>query len=279
MRNDIATTAQPFLRWAGGKFHLARVLLGFVPSGARERNYYEPFLGAASLFFSLRPKRAYLSDVNAHLMNCYGVIRDSPDAVAKALRAHAARDSEAHYYEVRELYNRSHGGVSQAARFIYLNRTGFNGVFRVNIKGAYNVPYGRKMKPRFPSTAELRSVSKSLQTAKLSAQPYDEALATAKSGDFVYLDPPYPPINGTSYFTHYTSCRFGSYDQERVAELFRTLDSRGCLVMLSNANLPVVRNLYKGFARHRLSVTRFVSSQSVKHRVTELVITNYDVDK
>lgn len=279
MRNEIATPAQPFLRWVGGKFHLSRVLLGFIPPTANERNYYEPFLGAASLFFSLSPKRAFLSDLNGHLINCYSAIKDSPDAVAKALRAHAAKDSEAHYYEVRELYNRSHGGVSQAARFIYLNRTGFNGVFRVNTKGAYNVPYGRKEKPRFPSTSDLRSVSKLLQSAKLSTQTYDEALEAAKSGDFVYLDPPYPPINGTSYFTHYTSGRFGTADQERVAEVFRTLDSRGCFVMLSNANLPVVRNLYRGFPLHRLSVTRFVSSQSVKHQVGELVITNYEADK
>jgi DNA adenine methylase len=178
---------------------------------------------------------------------------------------------------VRKLYNRSPRGVARAARFLYLNRTCFNGVFRVNTNGEYNVPYGHKESPRFPSESELIQASAALERAVLEVQDYQTALLSAKRGHFVYLDPPYPPLNGTSYFTHYTADRFGEDDQKKVATIAKSLHERGCLFLLSNADTLTIRRLYRGFNVHRLSVTRWVTSSRRKHRVGELIITNYSV--
>jgi len=256
---------------------LAHVLAPLVPADVHKRIYHEPFLGAGSLFFALSHPNARLSDLNKHLVECYTAIRDHPDAISKALRRHAREDSEDHYYAVRELYNRSPAGLARAARFLYLNRTCFNGVFRVNREGEFNVPYGHKESPRFPSSMDLHHVSKTLKTAHLEVQDYQTALQQADTGDFVYLDPPYPPLNGTSYFTHYTADRFSLADQAQVAHSVQDLHSRGCLFMLSNADTGAIRRLYQGFGIHKLSVTRFVSASRKKHRVRELVITNYPV--
>lgn len=266
---------RPFLRWAGGKFYLWEALRRFVPEDVRERRYFEPFLGAGTMFLNLGHPNARLSDLNAHLIECYLAIRNSPDAVARELLTHAQNDCERYYYAVRDEYNRSRPGIPRAARFLYLNRTCFNGVFRVNRQGEYNVPYGKKKAPYFPSKDELRSASERLQKSQISVSDYATALGRARAGDFVYLDPPYPPLNGTSFFTHYTKDRFGAEDQRAVARVVESLDAKGCLVMVSNADTPLVRQLFRNFEISELSATRYVTSSSVKHRVAELVITNY----
>jgi DNA adenine methylase len=266
--------ARPFLRWVGGKFNLATRLMDFLPPDIHERTYFEPFLGAGALFFALQHRRAYLSDLNHHLIDCYQVIRERPADVAAALRRHISQDSEKYYYDVRDLYNQSRRGVQRAARFVYLNRTGFNGVFRVNVDGKYNVPYGRKANPRFPTKAELQKIADVLAPVSLHADTYEVALERARRGDFIYLDPPYPPLNGTAYFTHYTAGRFASEDQEKVAAEVRRLDKLGCLLMVSNADTPSIRHLYRGFRINSMNVRRFVSSGK-KNSVNELVITNY----
>ncbi len=263
----------------GGKFHVAEKLVRFIPGDISQHRYFEPFLGAGSLFLALQHPNAYLSDLNGHLIDCYKMIRDDPGAVHKELKVHASNDSEEYYYKIRDLYNRSRRGKARAGRFIYLNRTGFNGVFRVNRQGAYNVPYGNKASPRFPTEKELVDVARSLMSAELSTADYTTALKRAKAGDFVYLDPPYPPLNGTSFFTHYTSDRFGTSDQASVADCVRELDRKGCRVMVSNADTRAIRTLYKGFKITSLSVVRFVSSSAMKHRVGELIITNYPLPK
>jgi DNA adenine methylase len=277
--NDAETRPRPFLRWAGGKYYLWDALRHFVPEDVASRRYFEPFLGAGTMFLSLAHPNARLSDLNAHLIECYQAIRDSPDAVARELRIHARNDSEPYYYAVRDAYNRSRAGIARAARFLYLNRTGFNGVFRVNRSGSYNVPYGKKESPRFPSTLELRAASASLRKSQLTVSDYATALKDTRRDDFIYLDPPYPPLNGTSFFTHYTKDRFGEEDQRAVARMAESLDKRGCLVMLSHADTPLVRKLFRNFAISELSVTRFVTSSSVKHRVDELIITNYEAPR
>ncbi len=272
-KNDVPT--RPFLRWAGGKYHLASTLMEYAPLDVRERVYYEPFLGAGALFFAMSHGDAHLSDLNGHLIGCYKEIRDNPRAVYNALQRHAMRDSEDYYYATREIYNQSPTGIARAARFLYLNRTCFNGVFRVNMKGAFNVPYGHKETPRFPSLPEILQVSLALQKATLKTQDYEKAISSVRKGSFVYLDPPYPPLNGTSYFTHYTPDRFSGEDQEGVAICAEALNKRGSLFLLSNADTPLIRKLYAGFEIYRLSVTRFVSSSREKHRVGEVLISNY----
>jgi DNA adenine methylase len=271
--------ARPILRWVGGKRYLREALINHCPHEARSRTYFEPFLGAASLFFALRPTRAVLGDANKHLISAYDYVRRDPTAVARNLRALAAEDSTSTYYRVRDDYNRSDPSAVQTARFIYLNRTCFNGIFRVNKLGAFNVPYGHKAQPWFPGSSDLRAISGLLKAAELHAGDYRETLETADHCAFVYLDPPYPALNGTSNFTHYTMDRFNTANQHELASHVRELDARGCLVMVSNADTPLIRELYSGFDISELSVTRYVTCKAVKHRVGELVITNYRVDR
>jgi DNA adenine methylase len=265
----------PFLRWVGGKQQLIAKLLPLLPDDFGERVYREPFLGGASLYFATLPRRAHLSDLNKHLVDCYRQIRDRPVSVARVLEAHAKRDCETHYYLVRDQYNNSRESASQAARFIYLNKTCYNGVFRVNIRGVFNVPYGFKEKPAIPSRKAIVAISRALKRTNLGTCDYVQALAKASNNDFVYLDPPYPPLNGTAYFTHYTKERFGESDQHRVAEIYRMLDRKGCSVMLTNADTPLIRKLYCAYDIRPILARRYVTSSSVKHRVRELVIRNY----
>lgn len=274
-----SVTLEPFLRWAGGKRRLVPHLLRAVPSRVHERKYHEPFVGAASLFLALQPKRAVLSDANEHLIECYKWIRKSPALVASYLQGHLSRNSEKYYYKVRDLYNRSPSSAAQAARFIYLNKACFNGIFRVNMKGSFNVPYGHKEPPLIPSQESLEGISTLLKRSSLQARPFESALSDVEKGEFVYLDPPYPPLNGTSYFTHYTADRFGDADQTRLADAVAELSDRGALFMMSNADTPLIRRIYSNYYFVELSVVRYVSCKAVKHRASELIITNYRVSE
>ena len=263
-------------RWAGGKRRLVRYLTAAVPVDYRHRFYREPFLGAASLYFALRPPQADLSDLNRDLIEALKEICFRPELVARYLRDHAANDSEKYYYAVRDAYNAATTySAAQAARFVYLNRTCFNGIFRVNRANGFNVPYGKLKTPLFPSRAHLSHVASTLGGAGLFTADYEDALEGATAGDFVYLDPPYPPLNGTSFFRHYTPERFGEEDQIRLAQCVAELTDRGCLVMMSNADMPGIRKLYAKCHVATIPVTRHVSSKNKKHEVQELLITNY----
>jgi DNA adenine methylase len=266
---------EPLLRWAGGKRFLVNHFTRFVPPDFDKNIYYEPFLGSGSLFFALRPRRARLSDANEHLMDCYRHVRDNPDLVANYLCRHGLRDGEKYYYKVREKYNRSGFSSAQAARFIYLNRACFNGIFRVNLKGEFNVPYGWKKAPIIPDRVWLRKASAILKKANLASAPFEKALKLTSFGDFIYLDPPYPPLNSTSNFTRYTKDRFNETDQRRLANTVHDLSTRGCLVMMSNADTPLIRELFRDYNIYSLSVTRWITCKSKKHKVNELIITNY----
>ena len=272
--------AAPFLRWVGGKRRLASNLLNYLPRDIEERLYCEPFVGAGSLFFALRPQKAFISDLNDHLIKCYQAVRDKPDLVSSYLNDHAKKSSREYYYEVRSKYNLHNKGdsfsVAQAARFIYLNQTCFNGVFRVNKKGEYNVPYGLKEPPLLPSLDRLRSASEALKHARLANLPFEESFADATESDFYYLDPPYPPLNGIANFTHYTADRFNETDQRRLAEEIEQLDSHGCKFMMTNAGMTLIKELYQRFNIVELTTTRYVTCRKRKHRISDLVITNYD---
>ena len=268
--------AKAFLRWVGAKRRLVGRLMPYLPSHMNGARYHEPFAGAANLYFALSPQTASISDLNKHLIECYRQIRDNYRAVASNLSRHKRKNSEKYYYRIRDLYNRSRGGPAQAARFIYLNQTCFNGVFRVNTDGAYNVPYGDKPNPIFPTAADLKRISVKLKSAKLTVADYAAALSRVAKNDFVYLDPPYPPLNGTSaYFTHYTADRFSTENQQRLAQAVKRIDKRGALFLMTNADLPAIRKLYEPFHIAKLRVTRYVSCKGTRHRVGELVITNY----
>lgn len=274
---NAAVPLKPFLRWAGGKRQLLPELLEAVKK-IKFTTYREPFLGAGTLFFALQPESAVLSDANSHLVMCYKKIRECHACVWRHLTQHSRKNSESHYYKVRDEYNDTReASFAQAARFIYLNKTCFNGIFRVNQNDEFNVPYGWKVPPCLPSIEQLSRVSRALKRSVIKSASYKTALSKVGSGDFIYLDPPYPPLNDTAYFTHYTSERFGLGDQLNLATLFGELDKLGCTLLMSNANTPFVQRLYAPFAMKVLKVTRYLTCKA-KHQVGELLISNFSLD-
>jgi len=270
---------KPVLRWAGGKSKLLSKLISYIPRdfNAQVDCYREPFLGAASLYLALLPKRAYLSDANASLICFYLHLRSRACEISEEVERLKAINSERNYYKIREEYNGSRCSYRQAARFLYLNKACFNGIFRVNTKGEFNVPYGWKEPPAIPSQECLVRVARALQDANIFKADYLHALASATKGDFIYLDPPYPPLNKTAYFTHYTMDRFNDSDQEALASEVRRLDSIGCKLLISNADTRLIRELYQGFTIRRLPVTRYLTCKSERRRVNEVIIANYEV--
>jgi DNA adenine methylase len=267
---------KPFLRWAGGKSRITKLLANYVPENYDR--YWEPFLGSGALYFFLCPAKAYLSDSNSALVDCYKHVKKFPEKISKKLQEYGKKTSEDYYYEVRDLYNNSRPSVEQSARFIYLNKSNFNGIFRVNEKGEYNVPYGHKKSLAIPSLDEFKEISKLLKSATIKNHTFEQIKnnKTLKSNDFIYLDPPYPPLTPTSYFTHYTAERFSWEDQEKAADLANVLSSKGCFIMISNSDVSKIRTLYKDWNLFKLPVVRWVAANGKRHKVNELVITNYE---
>jgi DNA adenine methylase len=281
----MSTRTRSFLKWAGGKANLVERILPFLPSDLNGRKYYEPFVGGGSLFFATTAKSAVLSDLNEHLIHCYQAVKDSYEDLYSEFAKHAKANSSDYFYEVRDAYNkcvkssRHHSSVQQAARFLYLNRASFNGIFRVNMDGQYNVPFGQKESITWPTKEVLQKASAALEHTELKGKCYSKVLPYARSGDFVYLDPPYPPLNGTSFFQHYTKDRFGTEDQTKLAGQVNKLNERGCLVLMSNADTPGIRELYKDWTIQKLNVHRLVTCKNVKHKVGEVLIYNYDISQ
>ena len=263
---------KPFLRWAGGKSRFAHEVISRLPALGQNCTYYEPFMGAAAVFLAYMPAKAVLSDLNPNLTAAFNCVRDDAKAVAAKLRALCSSDSESAYYRVRSVFNEGGDDIIQAARFIYLNQTCFNGIFRVNQQGKFNVPYGFKSNPKIPSKDELQVVSERLKTARILMSDYKHAVVNASKGDVIYLDPPYPPLNGTSYFTHYTKERFAEQDQTDVASLANNLKRKGCHVIVTNADTPLIRELYHGWIFSEIERPRWITCSRHKHRVVELVI-------
>lgn len=269
--NDIA---RPFLRWAGGKSKFVGEIVARLPVLSPGNTYYEPFLGAAAAFLAYAPDKAVLSDLNPDLIRTFLSVRDNAKRVISKLHAMHYRDTEDTYYRVRKRFNNGGDCHLQAARFIYLNQTSFNGIYRVNRSGKYNVPYGFKKPPNIPTQRELDLASSRLQRAEILLADYKTALAPVKKGDVVYLDPPYPPLNGTSFFTHYTKERFSESEQQDVASTANMLRKRGCHVVVTNADTPAVRRLYSDWRISEITRPRWVTSSRHKHRVVELIITS-----
>ena len=265
----------PFLRWIGGKQRLISELVASLPSDIAGATYHEPFFGAGAVFAAVRPAHSFISDANSHLVAMYDAVRNEPRKVFETLRRLARHHTEVDYYKVRSGYNRGNSPTLQAARFIYLNRTSYNGIFRVNQNGQYNVPYGRLERAIIPSFATLSQWSAILHNAQLVARSFEKMVDDIHSGDVVYLDPPYPPTNGTAYFTHYTWDRFDIAKQRATADLAMILDHRGCRVMISNADTDGIRKLYKGWRIKRTRVARVVTARGVPYRARELILTNY----
>ncbi len=275
IENKNKSVLKPFLRWAGGKTRLVDFILGVVPQDLEKVTYWEPFLGAGSLFFALQPYRAVLADLNHDLIACFKAVREHPDLIANYLRRHARLTSKDYYYEIRTKYNRANDSIAKSVMFIYLNKTCFNGIWRVNEKGEFNVPYGYKEPPTLPSSKDLKAASVALKCADLKVGDFRQILEEVGTNDFVYLDPPYPPLNQTAYFTHYTQERFGISDHEALAEMAIRLSKKGCRVLVSNADTKFIRSLYNSFRVVQRKVTRWIRSDGKRYKAREILILNY----
>jgi DNA adenine methylase len=265
-----AASARPFVKWAGGKRQLLPELLRRCPPAFGR--YFEPFLGGGALFFALRPREATLADVNARLIRTYEGIRDDVDGVIGLLSGY--RHDEAFFYEMREWDIDTRSDAEVAAWFIYLNKTGYNGLYRVNKGDRFNVPFGRYDNPTICDPPLLRACSAALRGAHLVVEDFEPVARRAKEGDFVYFDPPYAPLSATSSFTSYTSTGFGPEQQTLLRDLALDLKRRGVQVLLSNSATPFVRELYgEGFDVREVSATRMVNSKaSGRGAITELLI-------
>jgi len=264
----------PVLKWAGGKTRLLPELRSRLP--ARWGRYYEPFAGGAALFFALAPRRGVLGDANPDLIDVYRALAASSAAVIRGLRRHEARHSEKHFYETRSLWNtqRSKWTLSKrAAAFVYLNKTCFKGLWRVNRAGEFNVPMGRYADPPICVPDALRAVQDVLASAELRPGDYRDTVCDARRGDLVYFDPPYYPASPTAKFTSYTPGTFTEHNQRDLADTARRLASRGCHVLVSNSDTPFIRELYVDFQITRVACNRSINSAtSGRGAVNELII-------
>lgn len=279
--SDARPLAGPFLKWAGGKRRLLGELLALLPPGVERLRYVEPFLGGGALFFRLAPARAFLADLNRDLVTTYVAVRDRVADVLEHLRRLADAHDDRAYYRARDLYNRGQhvDAAERAACFIYLNRTCYNGLHRVNRRGQFNVPVGRYAKPAILRCDVLLAASRALRTTEIRCASFERLPDYAGPGDFVYLDPPYVPISRTASFTGYTAGSFCAQSQAALREVFGELDRRGAKVLLSNSAVPAVRELYDGFRFDEVFASRSVSCKpSARGRVRELVIRNYGGD-
>lgn len=274
------TLVRPFLKWAGGKRQLLPELMKYIPNPKTYKTYYEPFIGGGALFFALQRRQAVVSDSNEELINCYQVVKDAVEELIEALKRHP--NIADHYYDVRD-WDRladycQRSPVERAARIIYLNKTCFNGLFRVNSQGQFNVPFGQYTNPNIVDEGVLRAVNVYLNNAaiKILHSDFVEAVQDAKKGDFIYFDPPYDPVSDTASFTGYDINGFGKKEQVRLKEVFDDLDQRGCNVLLSNAYTPFILDLYQEYPWVKVEASRAINSNgNGRGKVNEILVMNY----
>ncbi len=264
--------ALPFVKWAGGKRQLLPELRRHLP--ATFGRYFEPFVGGAALFFDLRPTSAVLGDMNARLVRTYRAVQGQVEDVIARL-AVTRYDSDYFYTARATDIDAAATDAEVAAWFIYLNRAGFNGLYRVNSKGHFNVPFGRHGNPTLCPAALLRACSAALQGVEVRHADFAEVVERAEAGDLVYFDPPYVPVSNTAYFTSYTKDAFGPDAQRRLRDVAVKLKQRGVHVLLSNSDAPFVRELYGtgAFTLHEVQATRGINSNAAaRGPVGELII-------
>jgi DNA adenine methylase len=261
-----------FLKWVGGKARTAGLLAALAPPGTRR--HVEPFVGSAAVFFACAPRRALLGDLNEDLVVCFRAVRDDPAAVMALLDA--MPNTPAHFRRVRAQSPAGLGAAERAARVIYLNKTAFRGLWRVNREGAFNVPYGAYDRPLF-NRATLLGASAALAAAELVAGDFERVLDRVGPGDWVYLDPPYVPAGGYSDFRRYTPGQFRRADHERLAARCRALDHAGVSFLLTNTDNDEARALYRGFDSFVVPTRRDVHLDRRRRASTDLLVANYDI--
>jgi len=272
----------PLLKWAGGKRQLRSELVCRLPY--RWGTYFEPFVGGGALLVELanlgRLDHAVIGDKNPELVNLYQVVKQDPEGLARALTNGRFRNDEESFRELKTEFNALIGTrrrpVERAALLVYLNKHSYNGLWRVNQKGQYNVPFGKHSKLSLPSYQRLLKFSRMLECVTLMHADFERIIRTAKQGDFVYFDPPYHPLSKTARFTDYTTGGFSFDDQVRLARAFRRLSGRGVQMMLSNSCTPEIKELYEEFSIHTVTAKRFINCKGEKRSgVFEVIVTNY----
>ncbi len=284
--NDVARIIsekpKPFVKWVGGKRQLLRQfrLMNLYPPekfNFKTGRYFEPFVGGGAVFFDLLPEKGFLSDMNKELVTTYNVIKNDVNSLIHSLKKHKV-DKE-YYLKIRAQDPNKLDDVSVASRFIYLNRTGFNGLYRVNNNGGFNVPFGQNKNPLICDEVNLKKVSTALQGIEIKHQDYKEVLKRARKGDFIYFDPPYYPLSKTASFTSYVKESFLDKEQIELRDAVLELTKRGCFVMLSNSDAPFINKIYSGYKGVRINKVqagRAINSKgSGRGKITEVLITNY----
>lgn len=270
--------ARPFLKWAGGKRQLLPELQRHIPE---YEAYFEPFVGAGALLFHLQPKRAVISDTNTELINCYNVIRYDLSELLEDLHGHER--TEEYYYKIRgidrdeDAFKRL-SNVQRASRVIFLNKTCYNGLFRVNSKGHFNVPFGRYRNPKIVDRDALEAVNRYLNThdVVISNEDFEKAVQDARKGDFVYFDPPYDPVSDTASFTGYSINGFGRDEQRRLKKVYDELTRKGVKCLLSNSATPFILALYQDYEIIEVAASRSINSVSNRRgKVDEVIVKNW----
>jgi DNA adenine methylase len=283
VKSDNTKKAKPFLKWVGGKGQLLTQFESLLPK--KFNSYFEPFIGGGAVFFSINPKKAHINDINKTLVQTYTHIKSDVDNLIKSLKKleeeFLAKDTEARkefYYSIREKYNSlSHEDFEKSLYFLFFNKTAFNGVYRENSKGGFNVPIGSYKNPKIVDEENLRAVSEILSNTKITSGSFVDAVKNAKAGDFVYFDPPYHPLSETSSFTSYSKDSFSKDDQIKLRDLFVELDKKGVYVMLSNSSAPFIQEIYSNYKQIPVFASRMINSKADKRgKISEVVIVNYD---
>jgi DNA adenine methylase len=269
----------PFLKWVGGKRQLMSDIEPLIPN--KISTYYEPFIGGGAVLFNQQPKKAVINDYNSELINVYEVVRDNVEELIEDLATH--RNETEYFYSIR-VQDRQDGfdkqsALKRASRIIYLNKTCFNGLYRVNSSGEFNTPFGRYKNPNIINETVLRAVSAYLNNndIQLLSGDFEDALKGVRKGAFVYLDPPYDPVSKSSNFTGYVEGGFGTVQQERLRDVCIKLDQKGVNFLLSNSATPLMKDLYRGFEIIEVDAKRHINSVASKRgTVTEILVRNYD---
>ena len=274
-------TLQPFTKWTGGKRQLLPVIRELIPK--TYNRYFEPFVGGGALFFDLAPKDAVINDFNAELINCYQQIKDNPQELIEILKVHQEYNSKEYYLDLRSADRDERidmmSEVQRAARILYMLRVDFNGLYRVNSKNQFNVPYGRYKNPKIVDEELIFAISVYLNNNQLEIKTgdFEKAVLDVQPGDFVYFDPPYIPLSETSAFTSYTHEGFSYDDQVRLRDTFKKLSDTGAYVMLSNSSSFLVEELYQDFNIHYVEATRTNGAKSSSRgKISEIIVTNYE---
>ena len=274
-------TLQPFTKWTGGKRQLLPVIRELMPK--TYNRYFEPFVGGGALFFDLAPKDAVINDFNAELINCYQQIKDNPQELIEILKVHQEYNSKEYYLDLRSADRDERidmmSEVQRAARILYMLRVDFNGLYRVNSKNQFNVPYGRYKNPKIVDENLVSAISTYLNNNQIEIKKgdFEKAVLDVQPGDFVYFDPPYIPLSETSAFTSYTHEGFSYDDQVRLRDTFKKLNDAGAYVMLSNSSSFLVEELYRDFNIHYVEANRTNGAKSSSRgKISEIIVTNYE---